>query len=127
MTAICPAGPPKVWHEMANHVLVASRNEMTSRLSDPTADARGGSTAPEGTSLSACEAIILTALQVMVVPSSEGDEPASWPGTRHRCPVGSHATVTSTNPAQAARSPAQFQSGAQVPLTHVVFAQFLSL
>jgi len=28
---------------------------------------------------------------------------ASWPSTRHRCPVGSHATVTPANPAATAR------------------------
>ena len=32
---------------------------------------------------------------------------ASWPSTRHRCPVGSHATVTPANPARTARSAAQ--------------------
>src|SRR5680860_1469432 len=31
MTAIWPAGPPKVCSEMANQTLVASRNAMTSR------------------------------------------------------------------------------------------------
>ena len=30
MTAICPAGPPKVCREMANHALVASRSGITS-------------------------------------------------------------------------------------------------
>ena len=37
MTAICPAGPPKVWSEIANQALVASRSGTTSRLSVLTA------------------------------------------------------------------------------------------
>jgi hypothetical protein len=32
---------------------------------------------------------------------------ASWPSTRQRCPVGSHATVTPANPALLAWWPAQ--------------------
>jgi hypothetical protein len=39
MTAICPAGPPKVCSEMANQVLVASDSGMTS----PPLAALGGS------------------------------------------------------------------------------------
>ncbi len=43
--------------------------------------------------------------------------PASWPRMRHRCLVGSQATVTPMNPARAARSCAQSNPA---PRSHTV-------
>ena len=42
---------------------------------------------------------------------------ASWPSTRHRCPVGSHETVTPANPFAAARSAAQSKA---TPRSHAL-------
>ena len=43
---------------------------------------------------------------------------ASWPSTRHRCPVGSHATVTPANPFAAARSAAQSNAAPRSQALH---------
>jgi hypothetical protein len=50
-------------------------------------------------------------------PESLVDEAASCAKTIHRCPVGSHATVTPANPFARARSAAQFSAA---PRSHAL-------
>ncbi len=47
---------------------------------------------------------------------------ASWANTRHRCPVGSHATVTPADPARPARSAAQSSAA---PIAHALHLNVL--